>query len=403
VDNEKPLASIIVRTKDRQELLKRALRSIHDQSCRPLEVVLVNDGGSGLNAAELKDILGDVSLNYIHLEKNRGRAAAGNAGIASAKGDYVVFLDDDDIFLPSGIASLAKAAAQYPDSVVYGSVVCRTYADTGFQLISEKTIGEPFSTGKLVLENFIPINSAFIPRNAFVEIGLLDAEFPIYEDWDMMIRLAEIRPFHHIDSVVAEYSIIGSATLTGKGGADMQNTCRKRILAKHIGKVTAHDFIDYVQRVVDRVVLEKDGRIFDINQRIGSLQDILKQKEDAIAGFQRDYEDARMHARNLETAIADLENAVREKDAHIAGAEDAVRERDSRIADLENAARQIENHITDLENALRERDERIGELTVRLNELDSLVSEILSSRSWRITGPLRAIGAYLRKFASSGR
>lgn len=66
---ENPLVSIIVRTKDRPKLLTRALQSIAEQTYRPIEVVLVNDGGCDLDVEEIKSILGDVSLNYIKTRK----------------------------------------------------------------------------------------------------------------------------------------------------------------------------------------------------------------------------------------------------------------------------------------------------------------------------------------------
>ena len=91
MQKENPPVSIIVRTKDRPGLLKRAIKSIAAQTYRPIEVVLVNDGGCDLDAKELEGILGDVCLNYIRLEKNTGRAHAGNVGIENAKGEYIGF------------------------------------------------------------------------------------------------------------------------------------------------------------------------------------------------------------------------------------------------------------------------------------------------------------------------
>ena len=82
-----PLVSVIVRTKDRPALLKRALRSIAAQTYRSVEVVLVNDGGCDLDRKELQAILGKISLNYIRLEENTGRAHAGNVGLENAKGE----------------------------------------------------------------------------------------------------------------------------------------------------------------------------------------------------------------------------------------------------------------------------------------------------------------------------
>ena len=104
--------SIIVRTKDRPQLLKRALQSIASQTYRPIEVVLVNDGGCDLDIPEIRTLLGDVSLNYQRLEKNTGRAHAGNVGIENVTGDYVGFLDDDDEFCPEHVETLIHALTQ---------------------------------------------------------------------------------------------------------------------------------------------------------------------------------------------------------------------------------------------------------------------------------------------------
>ena len=103
---ENPLVSIIVRTKDRPKLLRNALKSIAAQNYRPIEVVLVNDGGCDLPPEDLKGVLGDVDLNYIRLEHNTGRAHAGNVGIENSKGEFIGFLDDDDELYPEHLEIL---------------------------------------------------------------------------------------------------------------------------------------------------------------------------------------------------------------------------------------------------------------------------------------------------------
>jgi len=119
MSEENPLVSIIVRTKDRPILLKNAIRSIAAQTYRPIEVVLVNDGGCDLDIEELKSVLGDVSLNYIRLEKNKGRAHAGNVGMENAKGEYMGFLDDDDKCYSDHIAVLVSLLEKYDYKFAY--------------------------------------------------------------------------------------------------------------------------------------------------------------------------------------------------------------------------------------------------------------------------------------------
>src|SRR4030043_1984640 len=106
MDTKDPLVSIIVRTKDRPKMVKKALQNIPDQTYRPIEVILVNDGGCDLDIDEFKSILGDIFLNYKRLHKNMGRAHAGNVGIENAKGAYVGFLDDDDILYGNHVSTL---------------------------------------------------------------------------------------------------------------------------------------------------------------------------------------------------------------------------------------------------------------------------------------------------------
>ena len=114
-----PLVSVIVRTKDRPILLKKALKSIASQTYRTLEVVLVNDGGCDLATEELKSILGDIALQYSKLDKNTGRAHAGNAGIEIARGEYIGFLDDDDEFYPDHIVTLVNILETYDYKAAY--------------------------------------------------------------------------------------------------------------------------------------------------------------------------------------------------------------------------------------------------------------------------------------------
>ncbi len=71
---ENPLVSLIVRTKDRPKLLLKSLRSIAAQDYRPIEVILVNDGGCDLDVGALRTLLGNITLNYIRLEENTGTA-----------------------------------------------------------------------------------------------------------------------------------------------------------------------------------------------------------------------------------------------------------------------------------------------------------------------------------------
>ena len=122
MDKKYPLVSIIIRTKDRPQLVKRALSSVAAQRYRDLEVIIVNDGGCDLDIDEMKGILGDIPIQYVRLADNRGRAHAANTGITHANGHYIGFLDDDDLFYPKHIETLLHMCEHTGVKIAYSSV-----------------------------------------------------------------------------------------------------------------------------------------------------------------------------------------------------------------------------------------------------------------------------------------
>ena len=118
-EEHKPLVSIIVRTKDRPKLLIRALHTIFAQTYRPIEVIIINDGGCELSDESLRKALGDIPMQYIRNDENRGRAHAGNVGIENAHGEYIGFLDDDDEFYPNHLRVLVNYLQQSDFKVAY--------------------------------------------------------------------------------------------------------------------------------------------------------------------------------------------------------------------------------------------------------------------------------------------
>jgi glycosyltransferase involved in cell wall biosynthesis len=100
--------SVIVRTKNRVDLLAQALRSIAEQTHTAIDVVVVNDGGESIDRVieEFKE--SPFSVNVVVHETCRGRSAAANSGLEVAEGAYLLFLDDDDLLLADHISRLSK-------------------------------------------------------------------------------------------------------------------------------------------------------------------------------------------------------------------------------------------------------------------------------------------------------
>jgi glycosyltransferase involved in cell wall biosynthesis len=307
-----PLASIIVRTKDRPKLLKRALQSIAGQTYRPIEVVLVNDGGCDLDIEELKTILAEVGLNYIRLEENTGRAHAGNTGIENARGEYIGFLDDDDEFSPEHVALLVTTLRRTADKAAYCDceMVSRTYdfetmkfAETERHLFSSKD----FSLSELLLENYIPLTTILFHRDLFSEVGTFDETLTAFEDWDILIRCGSRHSFTHINQVTAMY-VQWSADLQIAQSREkwgfLDNEYDK-VIQKHRDKFTpviVRQLRDRLKQLTaDRERQEREALLRD--DEIARLRAFLRDKEEMIE--------------RTSNRCRDLENALSEREKHI--------------------------------------------------------------------------------------
>lgn len=107
-----PKVSVVIPTKNRSELLLRAIESVVNQSYKELEVVVVDDGSTD-DTESCVAALGHNNLKYIKLNSSVGGAKARNKGIASCKGSYIAFLDDDDEWLPHKVELQMKFVNTY--------------------------------------------------------------------------------------------------------------------------------------------------------------------------------------------------------------------------------------------------------------------------------------------------
>lgn len=203
--NDGPLISVIVRTKDRPQLLTEALGSLAAGAYRRVEVILVNDGGTPPSVPDDYPF----PLVAVDLPQNLGRAAAANAGLEKASGEWIAFLDDDDIAEPEHFAILAGLSAAAETSVVYTDAAVGVYElhpEGGWREVARRLpYSRDFDPELLLFDNYIPFNTILIERGLFDEVGPFDTTLPFFEDWDMLIRLAATAPFHHLPQVTAEY------------------------------------------------------------------------------------------------------------------------------------------------------------------------------------------------------
>lgn len=204
---DRVLISTVVRTKNRPELLKRALTSLSNQTFKDFEVVLVNDGGD-----DIPDILNLYSkyfpIRYVHNQNSLGRTPALNIGVAESTGNWIAFLDDDDIVYPWHLDMLFKKASHEENIRCFYSNYNRSIFRTGkdeYAFLTQAIEPWPYDQTELMVRNRIPIHTWLVHRTAFNEAGWFDESMSMLEDFEFLIRLSQITDFFHINRVSCEY------------------------------------------------------------------------------------------------------------------------------------------------------------------------------------------------------
>jgi glycosyltransferase involved in cell wall biosynthesis len=193
-----PTVSVVVRTKDRPELLRRALDDIAGQTSSAWECVIVNDGGAPDDAEK---VLADAAAVHagrtriVHHDEARGRWVSANAGVLATSAPLVVLHDDDDSWHPEFLErSLAYLAAR-PEQV---GVVSRIeilweerlengYAATRRELFQPR-LTAPTLSDTMLYNRFVPI--AFVYRRRLhAELGLYDDRLPVVGDWSFNLKV----------------------------------------------------------------------------------------------------------------------------------------------------------------------------------------------------------------------
>jgi len=365
--------------------LKKALKSIVAQTYRPVETVIVNDGGQDLDIVEIQKILGDIDLRYIKLDKSTGRARAGNTGIEHAQGEYAGFLDDDDLFYPDHLAILVDVLEQYDYQAAYSDaqISYHDFDPEKTQMVErEKRLftSKDFSYEELLVDNYIPIICLLFRREALTRHKGFDENFEVYEDWDLLIRIAEKYPFYHVPRITAEYVQWSSNLQVAQSPVffDKAAAYHNHLIIKHKNKYTSEIIKSLVQsrRLLHNYkhnIEEKELIIREKSNFAENLEKAMREKEDSLTELGRKLEKLHDYAKGLEKDL-------QVKDAHTGRLESLVRERENRITELEETVKACNAHTQkDIERALQGKELLLQELNNVVQSSETYIADLKST------------------------
>lgn len=184
-----PLVSVVIPTRNRIKLLKRALQTVYDQTYKKTEIIVVDDGSDDGTLDFLKAESCDKGIYFISNKQPGGASRARNLGIMRAKGEIVTFLDDDDEWLPEKLIKQIQPFKDPEIGMVYtGAELIKVDHHLTYHSIP-KLDGNIFN--ELLIENRIGTTSIAAIRTQIAKELLFDEAIKARHDYELWIRISK--------------------------------------------------------------------------------------------------------------------------------------------------------------------------------------------------------------------
>lgn len=186
MSHSQPKVTIYMPTKNRVELVQRAVQSVLEQTIDNWELIVVNDGSTDGTQAYLDTLThSDPRIKAIHHTESKGACASRNEAIQAASGEFVTGLDDDDEFTPN---RLERLLAVYDDK--YAFVCAGAYWTTLKKSQPFNNTSRTISANAQLASNEVG-NQVLVRRERMLEVGGFDTQFIALQDYECFYRLIE--------------------------------------------------------------------------------------------------------------------------------------------------------------------------------------------------------------------
>ena len=230
------LVSVVIATYNGASRIPAAIESVRSQTYPSWEVVVVIDGPTD-NTAEVVRAFKDERISVVALTVNQGPAAARNAGIAEARGEFIAFLDDDDAWLPDKLSSqVALLSAEADLGLVHGGVV--DVMEDGRRLVRMPP-RDAASFRANLLRDCIALSTVVVRRSALERTGGFEPSLRAFEDWDLWVRILRVYPSAYVPDVVATTSQRAGSAMHARNVYDLARA-RALVLRRNWRTLRAH-------------------------------------------------------------------------------------------------------------------------------------------------------------------
>lgn len=207
--------SVVTPTYNRARFLPDAIASILAQTYADLELIILDDGSVDDTREVLEPFLADERVRYFYQE-NQGQSHARNRALGQASGDFVAFLDSDDVWSSDKLENQLAVFEAHPEvDIVHGD---EALIDERGAVTSRRNMKRYSGriTRYLLADNSVSITTALVKRRCFDEMGGFDTSIGVADDYELWLRFSARYLFYYEPGIVAFYRVMADQISSDK-------------------------------------------------------------------------------------------------------------------------------------------------------------------------------------------
>lgn len=232
-----PLVSVIIPSYNREKVIQRAVDSVLNQIYRNIELIVVDDCSTD-NTIDILSRIEDKRLIVLRNEKNEGACVSRNKGILNSSGEYIAFLDSDDVWDKNKLENQVNYMMEYNYFITYTNYSCNNkIVELNERYMSKKNLYQV-----LLYDNHITTGILLCKRN-ILETNLFDEKLSRFQDWDLVLRLSRKYEFGYIHQVLT-YQYVQKDSITKSTSHKKTYDALRRIYKKNEEEIREYDQLE---------------------------------------------------------------------------------------------------------------------------------------------------------------
>lgn len=206
---EKPLVSVLTASYNMGHFITEAIESVARQSYANIQHVIIDDGSTDDTKQIVEPYLKDSRLEF-HYQANQGQTVAKNAGLKRARGDFICYLDADNLWYPDKLEKQLKVFSGLPAEYKIVYTLQEDIDGQGKVIPTPANLQRYHSgriSGHLLADNFVTFNTAMIRKICFEDLGGFDESLARSIDYELFLRFSTKYEFHFIPEITTSYRI----------------------------------------------------------------------------------------------------------------------------------------------------------------------------------------------------